>query len=200
MSGPAIVHPEKHRGELESYAERVGRIRVRAGFLLAAIYLIWAQPTPGRLLGGGAAALAGLLLRAWSAGCLEKDRKLATGGPYAYTRNPLYLGSAIAGLGFAIAGGQWWFYPLLFTFFATVYWPVMRNEQARLERLFPDEFPPYGQAVPMFWPRLRPWGGRDSSPGFRVERYRKNREYRAFLGFLVIVLFLLGRMFLSRAN
>ena len=200
MNRPVTAQQERRKGKLESYAERVGRIRVRAGFVLAVIYLIWAQPTVVGLLGGAAVALAGLLLRAWSAGCLEKDRKLATGGPYAHTRNPLYLGSAIAGLGFVIAGGRWWFLGLLFTFFATVYWPVMRNEQAHLERLFPDEFPPYARAVPLFWPRLRPWGGRDSSPGFRVERYRKNREFRAFLGFLVIVLFLWGRMFLGRAN
>jgi len=200
MSGPAIVRQEKDMGKTESYAERAARIRVRAGFLLAAIYLLWAQPTPVGFLGGAAVALAGLLLRAWSAGCLEKNRELATGGPYAYTRNPLYLGSAVAGLGFAIAGGRWWFFLLLFTFFATVYWPVIRREQTRLERLFPEDFPAYAQAVPMFWPRLRPWVGRDSSVGFSVERYRKNREYRAFLGSLVIVLFLLGKVFFERVS
>ena len=182
-----------------SWAKQAARIRIRGGFLLAAIYLIWAQPTPGRLAGGAAVALAGLLLRAWSAGCLEKERKLATSGPYAYTRNPLYLGSAIAALGFAIAGGRWWFFLLLGFFLGMVYWPVVRSEQARLEKLFPEEFPEYARAVPAFWPRLRPWRKHESlEPAgvFLWERYRGNREYRAFLGSAGIVLCLLARMYL----
>jgi protein-S-isoprenylcysteine O-methyltransferase Ste14 len=183
-----------------SYAERASRIRVRSGFLLAAIYLVWAQPTPTRLVAGGVVALAGLLLRAWSAGYIEKERKLAASGPYAHTRNPLYLGSAIAALGFAIAGAQWWFFPLLVFFLGAVYWPVIRYEQARLERLFPAEFPVYARAVPAFWPRLRAWREGGAQGVFRWEQYRRNREYRAFLGSLVIVLFLLARMYLFRAS
>jgi len=171
-------------------------MRVRAGFLLAAVYLIWAQPTAGRLLAGGAVALAGLLLRAWSAGCLEKERQLATNGPYAHTRNPLYLGSAVAALGFAIAGGRWWFFVLLGFFLGAVYWPVIRYEQARLEKLFPEEFPAYARAVPAFWPRLRPWRRDTAAGGFLWERYQRNREHRALLGSLVIVLCLLARMYL----
>lgn len=180
-----------------AWAKRAARIRVRGGFALAVIYLIWAQPTPRRLAAGAAVALAGLLLRAWSAGCLEKERKLATGGPYAHTRNPLYLGSTIAAVGFAIAAGRWWFFLLLGLFLAAVYWPVIRHEQSRLEQLFPEEFPAYAQAVPAFWPRLRPWR-KDSSAGvFLWERYRGNREYRAFFGSVGIVLCLLVRMYLT---
>lgn len=179
-----------------SWAKRAARIRVRGGFLLATVYLLWAQPTPGRLAGGIAVALAGLLLRAWSAGCLEKERKLATGGPYAHTRNPLYLGSAIAALGFAIAGGRWWFFLLLGFFLGAVYWPVIRYEQARLAKLFPEQFPAYAQAVPLFWPRLQPWRGSGASGVFLWEHYRANREYRAFFGFIGIVLCLLARMHL----
>ena len=179
-----------------SWAKLAARIRIRGGFLLAAIYLIWAQPTPERLAVGAAVALAGLLLRAWSAGCLEKERKLATGGPYAHTRNPLYLGTAAAALGFAVAGGRWWFFLLLGLFLGAVYWPVIRSEQARLEKLFPDEFPEYAKAVPAFWPRLRPWRKSAASGVFLWERYRGNREYRAFLGSAGIVLCLLARMYL----
>ena len=190
-----IAQRGKDKEKLESYEEWVARYRVRAGFLLGAVYLIWAQPTTERLALGAAIALLGLSLRAWSAGCLEKNQKLATGGPYAYTRNPLYLGSALAGFGLVIAGGRWWFLPVLFIFFATVYWPVMRKEQAHLERLFPEEFPPYAQAVPLFWPRLRPWAGSGSLVRFHLARYRRNRECRALFGALVIVLFLCVRMY-----
>jgi len=173
---------------------------VRAGFLLAAVYLLWAQPTALHLFAGAAVSLVGLLLRTWSAGYVEKDRKLATAGPYAHTRNPLYLGSAIAALGFAMAGGRGWFFLLLGIFFAAVYWPVIRNEQAHLARLFPDEFPAYAQAVPALWPRLRGWAGRGPSVRFSTHRYWRNREYRAFLAYVTIVLFLWAKMFLLGAD
>jgi protein-S-isoprenylcysteine O-methyltransferase Ste14 len=171
---------------------------VRTGFLLAAIYLVWAQPTPQRLVAGCAVALAGILLRGWSAGHLEKERKLTTSGPYGHTRNPLYLGSAVAALGFAIAAGQWWYFLLLGFFLGAVYWPVIRYEEGRLAKLFPDEFPTYARAVPALWPRVIPW--REGQGVFRWEQYRRNREYRAFLGSVAIVLFLIARMYLFRAS
>lgn len=83
----------------KDYATWASRWRVRLGFALAAAYLILAQPSVVLLLSGAAIMLAGLLLRAWSAGYLAKNQRLATGGPYSYTRNPLYLGSAVMGLG-----------------------------------------------------------------------------------------------------
>ena len=141
-------------------------------------------------------ALAGLLLRAWSAGHLEKNRRLATSGPYAYTRNPLYVGSALTGLGFSIAGDRWWFFILLGVFLAAVYWPVIRNEEAHLRQLFPRDFATYAQSVPAIVPRLIPW--REARPvqaQFDWKRYRKNREYQALFAYVIILLFLLGKMF-----
>jgi protein-S-isoprenylcysteine O-methyltransferase Ste14 len=177
------------------YSQVVARKRVPAGFLLAAIYLLFARPTPGGLAWGAMVALAGLLLRAASAGHLEKNKSLATSGPYAHTRNPLYLGSALAGIGFSIAGGQWWFLVLLAIFFGGVYWPVMRNEEAHLRQLFGKDFDAYARAVPLLWPRLRPWRAAGASQkGFDWKLYRSNREYEALLAFLVIVLALWGKM------
>jgi hypothetical protein len=162
---------------------------------MAALYLIFARPTPARLAAGISVALAGLALRAASAGRVEKNRKLATGGPYGYTRNPLYLGSALAGVGFCIAGGQWWFFLLLAFFFAAVYIPVMRSEEAHLTALFGESYAAYAQAVPLLLPRLTPWRAEDAPPTrFRAELYRYNREYEAFLAFLLIVLALWGKM------
>ena len=179
-----------------SYSALAARIRVPSGFLLAALYMIFAQPTPARLLWGGGVALAGLLLRGWSAGHLEKNRQLATSGPYAYTRNPLYVGSALAGIGFCIAGGRWWFFVLLIAFLTAVYWPVIRNEQAHLRRLFPEDFATYAQSVPAIVPRLIPWReGRPAQTRFAWKRYGQNREYEAFFAYVVILLFLFGKMF-----
>ncbi len=89
----------------KSYSQFAARIRVPSNFLLSAVYLIFAQPTRGLLIAGAVVAFAGLLLRATSTGYLEKNQRLATSGPYLYTRNPLYLGSLLAGIGFSIAGG-----------------------------------------------------------------------------------------------
>jgi len=178
-----------------SYAELAARIRVPSGLLLGATYLLFARPTPERLLWGSAVALAGLFLRAAGAGHLAKNRRLATSGPYAYMRHPLYLGSALAGIGFCLAGGRWWFFLLLGVFMAAVYWPVIRREENHLGKLFPEEFPTYASSVP-FLSFRRP--GNHTSPAgpnqFSWSLYWKNREYRAFLAYVTIVLVLLGKM------
>ncbi|MBI2819032.1 MAG: isoprenylcysteine carboxylmethyltransferase family protein [Acidobacteria bacterium] len=156
---------------------------------------MFAEPTPARLAVGAIVALGGLALRAASAGHVQKNRRLATSGPYAHTRNPLYLGSAIGAIGFAIAGGRWWFLLLFAFFFAAVYVPVMRNEQAQLTVLFGEEFLAYARAVPLLWPRWTPWRGPGAQPGrFDSKLYWNNREYEALVAFVVIVAVLWGKM------
>jgi len=183
-----------------SYAELVARIRIPAGFALAAVYLVFARPTPWSLGCGAALSLLGLGLRAWSSGYIEKNQKLSTAGPYAHTRNPLYLGSAIAGAGYAIAGGQWWFFPLLALFLLAVYGPVIRREEAHLRRLFPEDYPAYAQAVPAFWFRLRAWRPPEHSAAqFRWRRYWHNREYEALLAYLALLTVLLVKIGVTRA-
>ena len=180
-----------------SYADFAARVRVPAGMLLAVLYLVFARPTPGRLVGGALVALAGLMLRAVASGYLAKNQRLATAGPYAFTRNPLYLGSALAGVGFCIAGGRWWFFLLLGVFLIAVYWPVIRREEEHLSRLFPDEFAAYSRTVPVLLPRLTPAQDNQTSPQrFDWRTYWRNREYEALLAFLGIILLLMGRMFL----
>lgn len=183
---------------LQSYSEVAARIRVPAGFVLAVVYLVFAEPTPVGLFWGAGVALAGLALRGTSAGYLMKNQKLATGGPYAYTRNPLYLGSAVAGLGLCIAAGRWWLFVLLGAFLAAVYWPVIRREEEHLRRLFPEEFPGYASAVPILAPRLRPWRSGSTAARFDWRRYRDNREYQALLAYLAIVLLLAGKVVYGR--
>jgi len=79
------------------------RWRVRLGYPLAVAVLFFARPQPRSILYGGLVGLVGLALRAWAAGYLHKQEVLTVTGPYAYTRNPLYLGSAVLALGVAIA-------------------------------------------------------------------------------------------------
>lgn len=130
--------------------------------------------------------LAGLLIRGWAAGILEKDRELAVSGPYAFTRNPLYLGSLVIGLGAAAAGGVLWFVPLVAVFFAWTYRNAMMREAADLEARFAAEYVRYRNDVPLFFPRPIPY--RPSGPSaragksFSLRRYARNKEYEAALG------------------
>ena len=175
------------------YAELAACIRVPCGFLLVAVYAFFTQPSPRLLTLGAAVALAGIALRACAAGHLEKNLRLATSGPYAYSRNPLYLGSALVALGFALAGGVWWLGLLLTLFLVTLYLPVVSEEEAHLAKLFP-EFREYAAAVPRFWPRRPVRVERSASSSFRWALYSKNQEYNALLGYLLGIALLLWKL------
>ncbi len=178
----------------KGYAAWAARWRVPLGFALGVAYLVFSQPTPRLLLIGTAVVFAGLLVRGYAAGCLDKNQNLAAGGPYAYTRNPLYFGSLTMGTGFAVAGGSWILGLALLGLFALIYWPVMRREEEFLRARFGETYERYARAVPFFFPALRA-NTVDGEP-FRWERYRRNREYQAALGFAGVVAFLALKMML----
>jgi protein-S-isoprenylcysteine O-methyltransferase Ste14 len=175
-----------------AYEAWAARWRVPLGFALGIAYLMVAQPTVQTLIPGVGLALSGLALRAFAAGSLQKDAVLATGGPYRYSRNPLYLGSFLMGLGFAVAGRSWLLGALFLVFFCAVYWPVMRREESFLRSKFGAGYDAYARRVPLFLP----WLPQAPQPGegFRWAQYRANREYEAAIGFLAGLLFLLIKM------
>jgi protein-S-isoprenylcysteine O-methyltransferase Ste14 len=177
------------------YAAWAARWRVPLGFALGIGYLVFAQPSPRLLAVGGATAFAGLAVRGYAAGSLEKNRALATGGPYAHTRNPLYLGSFIMGAGFAVAGGSWILGVAFLALFFLVYWPVMRREEQFLRKEFGEAYAKYASVVPFFFPSWR--RAPETGEGFRWEFYRKNHEYQAAGGFLAGILFLALKMLLA---
>lgn len=162
----------------------IQRWRVPLGFLCAALFIVFAHPRPVTLLIGALVSVVGLLIRAWASGHIQKNSKLATSGPYAYTRNPLYLGSFILGLGFTIAAGRWWLGLLFALLFLGIYFPVMRVESATMGQLFGDDFRNYSQAVPLFFPRPIPYRSPENTV-FDPSLYLRYREYRAGLGLLV---------------
>ncbi len=179
----------------KSYSDLAARIRVPLGLVLGVVYIVFAQPTQQRLLWGAGVAFTGLLLRASGAGHLAKNQALATSGPYSYTRHPLYLGSMLAGVGYCIAGGRWWFFLLLVLFLGAVYWPVIRREEMHLSKLFPEEYENYARSVPFLIPRPTAWFASSGAPRrFSWKLYRKNREYQAFLAYVAIVLILLVKL------
>ena len=177
------------------------RIRVPAGFLLAPLLLIAADPSPRSLVVGAVLSLLGLAIRAWASGYLKKNQELTTTGPYAHTRNPLYLGTFIMALGVALGAASWWFLAVFVALYLLIYIPVMEAEAEMLDKLFPSDFASYRSRVPMFLPRLTPAraeGVRTTGgPGFSLSQYRKHREYRAAAGVLLIYALLAGKMFLN---
>src|SRR4029077_18082346 len=167
--------------------------RVRLGYPLAIIVLVLAHPTPQSILYGALVGIIGLLVRAMAAGHLHKQSVLTVTGPYAYTRNPLYFGSAILTLGAAIATHSWISAILLLGYFALFYSIVMRREERELRFHHGPAFDEYARAVPLFFPRLTPANLTGSREGaFSFAQYKKNHEYRAAVGFLLLLLALLA--------
>ena len=159
------------------------RWRVPLGFLCAALFLFFAQPTLWTLLVGAIVALPGLGLRAWASGHLKKNETLATTGPYGFTRNPLYLGSFIMGLGFTIAAGRTFLVLIFIIMILGIYLPVMRVESQTLSELFGKKYQRYANEVPLFWPRLSPY--RQNEVEFDSSLYLRYREYRAAVGTVI---------------
>ena len=167
----------------------IQRWRVPLGFLCAAVFLFFARPTPVALGTGACISLLGLAIRAWASGHIRKNAELATSGPYAFTRNPLYFGSFLLGLGFTIASGRWLLALLFAALFIGIYLPVMRVEASTMAQLFGTEFDTYRRSVPLFFPRLTPYrhgNSPDSAPvRFDGALYLRYREYRAALGLII---------------
>lgn len=174
------------------YADAVARLRVPSGFLIVAVFGWFSHPTARSLEIGLPVSLLGLALRAWAAGCLAKDRQLATGGPYAYTRNPLYLGTLVVAAGLSIAARSFGLGALFAGVFVFVYLPVIQNESEHLHHLF-RAYAAYAAAVPLLLPRLAPRRSENPNP-FRFELYLKNQEYNAGAGFAAGMLLLLWKL------
>ena len=171
------------------YADAVARLRVPSGFLIVAVFAVLSHPTKGSLLAGLPIAVCGLALRAWAAGCLAKNRELATGGPYAYTRNPLYIGTLLVAAGLVVASRNVFLGVLFAAVFLFIYLPVIQLEEQHLRQIFPD-YAEYAGAVPALIPRLTPAAPKSPHP-FRWSLYLTNQEYQAGAGLAAGMLFLL---------
>jgi len=178
------------------------RARVPLGFVVAAVFLIFARPTWTTLALGLVLVVPGLWLRAYAAGYVKKNAELTRTGPYAYTRNPLYLGSMSIAAGFAVAAGRLWLAVFLVAMFLAIYVPTILSEEEFLRGAFP-QFDEYAQRVPRLLPRLTPARFADTERGmgrFSPERYRHHREYNASIGAACLYVALIFRMWLYRGH
>jgi protein-S-isoprenylcysteine O-methyltransferase Ste14 len=172
------------------------RIRVPLGFATAALYLfeLWRRaPLPTAVAWSLALVLPGLWLRAYASGYVKKNQELTTTGPYAWVRNPLYLGSILIAAGFAVALESWLVAGALTIMFVAVYVPVIASEERFLRATFPG-FDAYCRQVPRLVPRLIPRlipvrGANGGERGrFSLALYLKHREYNALLGAILLYL------------
>ena len=174
------------------------RVRVPLGFVVAAIFMIFARPTWHTLAWSVMLVVPGLWLRSYAAGYVKKNTELTRTGPYAYTRNPLYLGSMGIAFGFAVAAGQLWLGLLLVLLFLAIYLPTILSEETFLRGAFPA-FGEYAQRVPRLLPRLTAahFGDATAAGGrFSGERYLHHREYNSVMGAAAIYVALTLRMIL----
>ena len=172
------------------------RIRVPLGFAVAAVFLVFADPSWRSLAAGLPLVALGLWMRGYAAGYVKKNAELTRTGPYAHTRNPLYLGSICIAAGFAVAAGVWWLVILLVAMFLAIYVPTILSEEAFLRAEFAG-FDEYCRQVPRLWWRATAarFEGVDAGAGrFLPERYKHHREYNALIGAAAIYAALMLRM------
>jgi protein-S-isoprenylcysteine O-methyltransferase Ste14 len=189
---PGKFDPTVNKTELKNI---IYRWRVRSAVAVLILVLALARPTPTSVVLGIVISLIGLSIRSWAAGHIRKEKELAVTGPYRYTRNPLYLGSFILGLGLVL--GSWSFGGLggYLLYFVAFYPVVIFEERDRMRRLFAEAYAAYERRVPIFLP-FRPGAAATDARTWDKDLFRKNREVRAWIGTaLVWVLLLLRRAF-----
>jgi len=161
---------------MSEVARRIARYRVRLGFPCAALALWLAEPSVRSLTAGAIVATAGELLRIWAAGHLVKSREVTASGPYRFTRHPLYLGSTLIGIGFAVASRRVIPALLVLGYMAVTLTSAMSSEERHLTEKFGSAYPDY-----------REGRGPSASRRFSLTRAVGNREHKAVLGLLVVL-------------
>ena len=195
MTQPSNSQPASSQPDwIARWQQAARRIRVPLGFLTAALYLfelVRHAPHPQAVAWSLALVVPGLWLRAYAAGTVKKNRELTVTGPYAHTRNPLYLGSMLIAAGFAVALLSWPVALALIVGFAVIYVPVIASEERFLRSSFPG-FDDYCRRVPRLIPRLTPASHPGAGAGsFSFSLYLHHREYNAGMGAMLLYLCLL---------
>jgi protein-S-isoprenylcysteine O-methyltransferase Ste14 len=173
----------------KAYADRVARLRVPAGFVMVGAFAWFSHPDFTSLAIGLPLSACGLALRAWAAGHLMKDKRLAVSGPYSFTRNPLYLGTLVTALGLAAAARSVGLAVLFAALFAAVYLPAIELEEQHLTEIL-QGYREFAARVPLLVPR---WPSAFGPERFSGSLYKKNREYQALMGWLAGVVWLVIR-------
>ncbi|MHB8482357.1 MAG: methyltransferase family protein [Nitrospiria bacterium] len=174
---------------MQKFNQLIGHYRTFISLLLAIVILVFAKPTLYSIAWGLPFIIMGEFIRTWSAGCINKEyEQLTTWGPYAYTRNPLYIGNFLLGLGFVMMGNQWITIVLFLVIFFLIYRATIMDEEKSLFKVFGESFSEYKKSVPRFFPRFS--SHTNEKQNFYWKRVIKHREYKAWMGILGILFFI----------
>jgi protein-S-isoprenylcysteine O-methyltransferase Ste14 len=168
------------------------RWRVRVSLLFVVMAVVLAKPEHWSILVGVGLTLIGLTIRTWACGHLEKEKKLTTSGPYQYTRNPLYFGNLMIGLGVVIGAQSWWILGCAFVVFVIFYPVIILSEKQKMEELFPLEYAEYKRLAPLFFPSFFSTLPRQKIR-FRWALHKNNREFRAIVGSVIFWLIITAK-------
>ena len=157
--------------------------------LFVPLVACFGQPNRELLIAGSIVAIIGALIRLWASGHVKKNKVLATDGPYAYVRHPLYVGNILVLLGFSIASNIWWAYALMVFLILFYYPPAISYEDAKLNRLFGEEWQNWSENINSLIPSFSNRAGSTSSEWSFKQSLFKNGEP-------IIVLYLIGCMYL----
>lgn len=163
---------------------RIGKLRLPFSYVMALLLIVFANKP--LVIWGLVFVVAGVATRFWAAGHIVKSRNLSKSGPYAFTRNPLYLGSFLSALGTAIMVHNWWLLGIFLAGFAVFYGCTIRSEEEFLGGRYGEEFALYKKRVPIFFPRLIPDGTVRESK-FSWQRAIRNGEYKSFICTVVVI-------------
>jgi len=171
----------------------IQKARVPLGFLFAIVFFLICRPDWFYLTLGFPLVILGLWMRIWAAGHIRKSREITQSGPYRFTRNPLYLGSFLLGLGFTLQSGLL-FLPLIFVvLFFAIYYPVMRQEEWELQKVFKNEYTLYRERVALFLPLPNKCPA--SGIKFSISLAWKNQEYNSIIGAVAAECILILKLF-----
>lgn len=146
-------------GFLHELSRRRYRYRQFVGIAFACVVVAFATPVRELVIAGAVFAVLGMLVRLWASGHVKKDAVLATTGPYAYVRHPLYVGNHLIAVGLCLASGAWWSFPAWLALALFFYPATIRREDARLSSRFPEQWRAWRSGTHALIPRLRPFGG-----------------------------------------
>lgn len=170
-------------------------LRQSLGLAMVALWTVFGTPRGGWWHLGAVLAAAGIGIRLWASGYIKKNRELATDGPYAFVRHPLYVGNLLIAIGFATASGLWWAWLMLAIFWLVFYPDAIRDEDAKLERLFGDNWRVWSARTRALMPRLTryPSAGDDDASFWSFRHSLQNNGEPVIAVLLGVCLYLLYR-------
>lgn len=174
------------------------KARVLASVLFLIFLVAISKPRVDYFAVGMIFVLLGCAIRIWASGYIYKykeEKRLAVNGPYQYTRNPLYFGSMLIGIGFCFLSGMLWTFFLFVVLYFLFYYPVIIQEERMMKDIFGEKYLVYYKNVPRFFPTYRSCSNRNSSSSFSWKMVMVNREFQQS-GYILIMTGIIGVKFL----